>query len=136
MAFCLAQGMAPTREAASARRREFDAWLDEEADEPTSEDRIDPQLFLRWQASLPRTEGAVHAVPQIRAALTGTIGARGRYAVMPVTRGEVTAWLDPAGFELAVTRGRAQIGGQPSRSDYELVTIGGEPTVSRIFRPA
>jgi hypothetical protein len=80
VAFCLAQGLAHTRETASARRREFDAWLDEEQDNPTSEDRIDPQLFLHWQASLPRAEGAPGAASQMGAALTGTTGARGRYA--------------------------------------------------------
>jgi hypothetical protein len=136
VAFCLAQGMAPTREAAGARRREFDAWLDEEEDDPTSEDRIDPQLFLRWQASLRRAEDAARAALQMRASLTGTTGARGHYAVIPVPRGDETAWLDPAGFELAFSRGRARVGARPSRSDYELVTAGGEPTVTRLFRPA
>jgi hypothetical protein len=121
-------------EAAGARRGEFDFWLDEEEDDPTSESRIDPQLFLRWQASLRRAEGAARVAPEIRAALTGTTGARGRYAVVPVTRGEGTAWLDPAGFELAFTRGR--VGRRSSRSDYELVTAVGEPTVTRLFRPA
>jgi uncharacterized iron-regulated membrane protein len=135
VAFCLAQGLAPTREAASARRLEFDAWLDEEQDDPASEDRIDPQLFLRWQASLPRAEGAAGAASQMRAALTGTTGARGHYAVIPVRRNDRTAWLDPAGFELAVTRPSARVGTRPSRSDFELVTAAGEPTVRRLFRP-
>ncbi|MGE0024456.1 MAG: DNA helicase, partial [Hyphomicrobium sp.] len=136
VAFCRAPGLARTREAATARREEFDDWLDEEADEPSAEDRIDPQNFLRWQASLPRPEPAAGDVPQIQVVLTGTTGARGRYPVMPVKKGEATAWLDPAGFELAVTQVRARIGRRPSRSDYELITIGGEPTVTRLFRPA
>lgn len=136
VAFCLAQGLAHTREAASARRREYDAWLDDEQDDPKSEDRIDPQLFLRWQASLPRAEGAAGAASQMRAALTGTTGARGSYAVIPVSRDDGTAWLDPAGFELAMTRPTVRVGTRPSRSDFELVTAGGKPTVARIFRPA
>lgn len=136
VAFCLAQGLAPTREAAGGRREAFHAWLEQELDDPISEDRIDPQLFIRWQASLPQHEAAAHAAPQMRAALTGTTGERGRYVVMPVTRGEATAWLDPAGFELAVTPVRAPVGGQPSRSDYELVTVGGQAMVTRLFRPA
>ncbi|MEA1832546.1 DEAD/DEAH box helicase [Methylobacterium durans] len=136
VAFCLAQGIAPTREAAGTRRREFDAWLNEEEDVPTSEDRIDPQQFLRWQASLPRAEGSALAAPPIGATLTGTSGTRGRYVVMPVTRGGETAWLDPAGFELAITRAPVRVGGRPSRSDYELVTAGDEPIVTRLFRPA
>jgi hypothetical protein len=135
VAFCLAQGLAPTREAAGARRREFDAWLDDDQDEPTTEDRIDPQLFLRWQTSLSRSERAAGAAPQLRAALTGTNGARGRYNVIPMARDDETAWLDPAGFELAVTRPRVRIGTTPSRSDFQLVTAGGEPMVMRLFRP-
>jgi hypothetical protein len=136
VAFCLAQGLAHTREAATARRREFHAWLDEEEDNPTSEDRIDPQFFLHWQASLPRAEFAPGAASQMAAALTGTTGARGRYAVMPVRRDDGTAWLDPAGFELAVTRPQARTGTRPSRSDFELVTAGGQPTVTHRFSPA
>lgn len=136
VAFCLAQGLAPTRESASGRRGEFDVWLDGEQDDPTSDDRIDPQLFLRWQTSLPRAASAARAAPQMRAAVTGTIGTRGRYAVMPVTRDGGTVWLDPAGFELAVTRPSAALGTRPSRSDFELVTAGGEPTVRRLFGPA
>lgn len=135
VAFCLAQGLAHTREAASARRREFDAWLDDEQDDPKSEDRIDPQLFLLWQTSLPRAEGAAGAAFEMRAALTGTTGARGSYAVIPVTRDDGTAWLDPAGFELAVTSPLAHVGTRDSRNDFELVTAGGEPTVRRLFMP-
>jgi hypothetical protein len=81
-AFCLAQGLAPTRGAASARRREFDAWLDDEQHDPESEDRIDPQFFLRWQESMPCTEGAAGAASQMHAAPTGTAA---RAAATPYT---------------------------------------------------
>lgn len=135
MAFCLAQGLAPTREAASARRGEFDVWLNEAQGNPTSEDRIHPQLFLRWQESLAHAEDAAAAAPQIRAALTGTTGARGRYPVIPVQRGDRTAWLDPAGFELAISHPVARLGTRASRNDFELITGGAEPTVRRLFRP-
>ncbi len=135
VAFCLAQGMAPTREAAGARREAFHVWLEQERDDPTSEDRIDPQFFLRWQASLPQPEVARPATPTMRAALTGTTGERGRYTVIPVTRGKGTAWLDPAGFELAITRAKVPIGRRPSRSDYELVTNDGTATIRCLFRP-
>lgn len=136
VAFCLAQGLASTREAAGRRRDAFDAWLGQELDEPTSEDRIDPQFFLRWQASLPRGETPTRPPEQMQALLTGTEGKRGRYSVMPVTRDEGTAWLDPAGYELAITRGLLPTGRRLSRNDYELVTVGGEPTVTRLFQPA
>lgn len=136
VAFCLARGLASTREAASVRRGEFDGWLNEEQRDFSSEDRIDPQLFLRWQASLPRAEGAANAALQMPAAPTGTTGARGHYAVIPVTRDDGTAWLDPAGFELAITRPLARVGTRASRCDFELVIEDGESTVSRQFRPA
>lgn len=135
VAFCLAQGLAPTRETASARRGEFDAWLNEQG-QPESDDRIDPQLFLRWQATLTAATSAAEAEPQFRAVLTGTTGTRGRYAVIPVTRANDTAWLDPAGFELAITHSAALDETRAHRSDFELVIEGGEPIVSRQFRPA
>jgi hypothetical protein len=136
VAFCLGQGLARTREAASARRREFDAWLSDQQDDPKSEAQIDPQLFLRWQETLPRAEGAAGATVETLAALTGTAGARGSYAVIPVRRDDGTVWLDPAGFELAVTRPAARVGLRPYRSDFELVTGSGEPTVRHRFRPS
>lgn len=55
---------------------------------------------------------------------------------MPVEKGDGTAWLDPAGFELAVTQARVRVGPRPFSSDYELVTAGDPPTVIRKFRPA
>lgn len=136
VAFCLAQGLAPTRNAAIARRGEFEVWLNEAQSNATSEDRINPQLFLRWQESLARGEEVAASVPHMRATLTGTTGARGRYAVIPVERGDGTAWLDPAGFELAITRPMARVGARASRNDFELLTGGGEPMVRRLFRPA
>jgi hypothetical protein len=137
VAFCLAQGLAPTREAAGVKRAEFDAWLLTELDNPASEDQIDPQLFLRWHMSLQHTEAAADPVPQIHASLTGTTGERGRYTVIPVHRDNETAWLDPAGFELAITRPGAELGRRASRSDFELVLAGGQqPAVMRIFKPA
>lgn len=135
VAFCLAQGLAQTRDDASARRAAFDAWLEEEVEEVSAEDRIDPQRFLQWEESL-RTLEEPHAAAQlIRAALTGTTGDRGRYAVIPVKRDDGTAWLDPAGFELAVTRERVQLGRNRSRSDYLMTIAGDGPVVTRLFRP-
>ena len=134
VAFCLAQGLARTREAARVRRDEYDTWLAEEIDDATSEDHIDPQLFLRWQSSLPRPENAIAAPAPLAANLTGTTGARGRYTVMPVVQEGNVAWLDPAGFELATSAGN-NLGLGASRNDYEL-TAGLDPKVSRLYRPA
>jgi hypothetical protein len=136
VAFCLAQGLAQTRESATARRTAFEAWLEGELEDVSAEDRIDPQRFLAWEDSLRAAEQGRAAAPPIRAALTGTTGARGRYNVIPVKRDEGMSWLDPAGFELAVTRDRVRLGRNRSRSDYQLTVAGDVPTVSRLFRPA
>jgi hypothetical protein len=136
VAFCLSQGLASTREAAGARRAAFEEWLEAEIDNPSAEDNIDPQLFLRWEQSLPRTaKEALVALP-MTAALTGTDGSRGRYAVIPVARGEHLSWLDPAGFELATTRPARRITGRQIRSDYELSGTAEAANVVRRFRPA
>ena len=125
-----------SREAATARRAAFDAWLEDEVEVVSAEDRIDPQRFLDWEESLRAREERHVAAPPIRASLTGTRGGRGRYAVIPVKREDGMAWLDPAGFELAVTRERVRLGLNHSRSDYQLAVTGDGPTVTRLFRPA
>lgn len=136
VAFCLAQGLARTREAATARRPEFDAWLEENIDEPDGEDLIDPQLFQRWQASLPRRDAPETPPELFNADLTGTQGHRQRYAVIPIEDGDRTRWLDPAGFELAVSVGRRPNDRNPFRSDFDLRTAGPQAVVVRSFQPA
>lgn len=136
VAFNLSQGLARTREAATLRRQEFDAWLEEEKAAPDGEDRIDPQLFQRWQASLPRQDAPETAQEAFDAQLTGTQGHRRRYAVIPVEDGDRTLWLDPAGFELAVSGEKRPEGRNPFRSDFELRTAGKRAGVVRAFRPA
>ncbi|MBE7731153.1 DEAD/DEAH box helicase [Komagataeibacter sp. FXV3] len=135
VAFCLAQGLAHTRKAAMARRAEFDAWLDGEIGNPEAEDRIDPQYFGRWQKSLPRQERSAAMADETQVRLTGTDGGRERYPVIPIARGQATEWLDPAGFQLAVSvdpnRGRVN----RWRSDYELHVSEGRASVNRVFRP-
>lgn len=134
VAFCLSQGLARTRDAATERRREFNVWLQTELDDPQAEDRIDPQLFQRWRQSLPLREASAGPPDNFDAQLTGTDGRRQRYAVMPARQGDVTHWLDPAGFELAITRGGPE-GAQRFGSDFELQTAGQNATVTRLFRP-
>ena len=101
IAFTLSQGLARTREEASARRPQFESWLKEGYDDLETEDLIDPQLFLAWQGSLPRRVG--DAAPNLPEPvnLTGTDGRRDRYSVIPVSERGLVRWLDPAGFELA-----------------------------------
>ncbi|MGE4592482.1 MULTISPECIES: DEAD/DEAH box helicase [Alcaligenes] len=135
VAFCLSQGLAQTREIATTRRKEYDEWLSGELGDVTSEDLIDPQWFLRWQRSLPRAERTATTTPKVKVDLTGTNGARGRYAVIPIAREGSIAWLDPAGFELAVSNGNHRLSSRAVRSDYELKMSGEIPTVTRLFRP-
>ena len=136
VAFCLAQGLEQTREAATARRAAFEAWLLDEFDEPNGENLIDPQLFQQWQLSLAKPNAVPVAPPVFRADLTGTDGKNRRYAVIPVKRGDDTHWLDPAGFELAISEDDRPYGGNLFRSDFELRTVGKTAGVSRVFRPA
>lgn len=122
IAFALSQGLARTREEASERRPQFEAWLDVKYDDFKAEDLIDPQLFLGWQGSLPRRARDAPANLPESVILTGTDGRRDRYNVIPVRERGLVRWLDPAGFELA--RSDDVPGDLPRRStiqnDYEL----------------
>ncbi|WP_454018532.1 DEAD/DEAH box helicase [Azospirillum sp. Marseille-Q6669] len=136
VAFCLSQGLEQTREDAAMRRREFEKWLEEELEDADAESRIDPQRFLAWQQSFPREESSTTARVEFGAQLTGTLGKRGCYAVIPVISGDTTHWLDPAGFELAVTPEQLAMRRSQFRNDYELRVIRGNATVERVFKPA
>lgn len=121
VAFALSQSLAQTREAAAARREEFEAWLNDGFEDIESEDLIDPQLFLQWQGTLPRRTREAAVVRPQPAALTGTDGRRQRYNVIPIPDGPVVRWLDPAGFELARSEDIIGEFEDPSpTNDYEL----------------
>lgn len=121
VAFALSQSLASTREAASQRRNEFEAWLRAEYVEIEAEDLIDPQYFLEWEASLPRRGHSSITDDPETAELTGSDGRHRVYKVIPVTSGNVVRWLDPAGFELARSeRGAHEHGNRDVRNDYEL----------------
>lgn len=137
VAFALAQGLAHTREAATARRPAFLIWLEGEVDTPDSEALIDPQLFLRWQASLPRLAGTEGAQITVSATLTGSDGHRERYSVVPASRLGETHWIDPASFELAMSSDPLdQFGPETVGDDYELRVQSGETLVRRVFERA
>ncbi|ALU88942.1 DEAD/DEAH box helicase-like protein [Herbaspirillum rubrisubalbicans M1] len=136
VAFCLAQGLAQTRDAAASRRHEYESWLDNTRETRDSEDLIDPRLFSLWEKSLARPEKTVTPQLEVNATLTGTNGKRGQYAVFPISKGARIAWLDPAGFELATTnalpiKNHRRVAG----SDYELRVEGGFAKIRRLFRP-
>lgn len=131
VAFCMAQGLADTREEAAGRRPEFEAYLLLQLPAPTAEDLIDPQRFLAWQRQLPRREPAAPTAFNLATALTETDGARGRYGVMPIQTPTGTTWYDAAGFALAHTAGW-QVTADAYRSDFELLTEG-QVRVERAF---
>ncbi|KIZ44529.1 MULTISPECIES: DEAD/DEAH box helicase [Rhodopseudomonas] len=134
VAFALSQGLAQTREAATARREEYETWLDAEYDDLDGEDFIDPQLFLAWERSLPQPERAAGRGNRVPAELTGTTGERGRYRVVPILRDERICWIDAAGYVLAESnREESPFRGRLHRQDFELRTNGEAPFVERSF---
>jgi hypothetical protein len=134
VAFALAQGLARTRDEASAWRPAFQTWLDERGADIVAEDLIDPQLFMEWQGSLPRAERHATAANTVRAQIVGTTGARGMYRVIPVSAGETINWLDAAGYVLAQSQSEgATFQGRLHGDDFQLHTDVSEPYVSRVF---
>ena len=134
VAFCLSQGIADTRFSAAANREAFEEWLFSQIEEPDGEDLIDPRYFQKWQRSLPKAEPVSLPKKSFPAKLTGTDGSRKRYAVVPVKNGDKTHWLDPAGYELAVSDDAFTGGIRRFRSDYELLIDGKRTKVHRTFR--
>lgn len=101
VAFALARGMAKTRDEALGRRTEFVQWITEEVGEFDDEDLIDPQMFLKWQRTLPKPDSVPQGNAESIVQLTGTDGRRGHYDVLPVEIDGDVRWIDASGFELA-----------------------------------
>jgi hypothetical protein len=132
VAFCLAQGLAQTRETAATLRPTFEEFLSAAVESPIPDDFIDPQQFLTWERQRPRMEIPAEAVNVIGAVLTGTDGARERYGVMPVRSGQNVTWLDAAGYALASSPNVADLGPNAHRHDDDLITDG-SVRVQRVF---
>jgi hypothetical protein len=120
VAFVLAQGLAGTRERAAARLPEFEQWLENNYDNVTPEDRIDPQLFLEWQQSLPANVTEASDGTPALVELTGSTGQRGVYNVTPIIREGIVSWIDPSGYEVARSIGVVAEGDASHRCDYEI----------------
>lgn len=135
VAFCLAQGLSPTREAAGVLRAEFDTWLFAQNAEAGPEELIDPQLFIRWQEERQRQARTVRREEASeQASLTGTDGRHKQYDVLPVVEDKAIKWIDTAGFELAISpRNAASPSDFNCRSDY-LLMAAEEVKVQRTFR--
>lgn len=133
VAFALSQGLAQTREAAAARRAEFEVWLAAQGAGLEAETLIDPQWFLAWQRSLADGNAAEEIVRGSAAALTGTDGRHGAYDVRPVVRGDRVDWIDAAGYSLASSAISPDLlTSRPERRDFRLSTVRA-PEVTRTF---
>ncbi|MFS1935477.1 DEAD/DEAH box helicase [Vibrio splendidus] len=134
VAFSLAQGIAKTRSQALAIKLVFDEWLNSELIEIKPDDWINPQLFLRWKASLPKVEKLLKEDLKIPATLTGTTGKKGTYSVLPNYSNNIITWLDPAGYELAKSEVDAWDERYSlQRSDFIMTITKGIAVVEKVF---
>ncbi len=133
VAFALSQGLSRTREEASGCRAEFETWLQDNVEEVTAEDLIDPQQYLEWQRSIPQVivERTTEKFGEIE--LTGTSGQLGKYHVIPVLEEEGVNWIDAAGYSLARSGEQHEsIHEKSFRNDYDLVEDAGF-TIVRLY---
>ena len=135
VAFALAQGLARSRDEASAMRHNFEAWLNEKYQEIETEDYINPQFFLKWQKTLPRHElQDAQADISIEAELTGTTGQNKKYNVIPVRHDDYVSWIDASGYELARSQLQDdQIDIDIFRKDFELQIDNGSVIVKQTY---
>lgn len=136
VAFSLSQGLAGTRSEASQRRVEFESWMEGERDDIDVDDWIDPRNFLRWQRSITTSSEGPAQTHLFGVRLTGTHGQRESYNVVPVVTQDAIHWIDPSGFELAISPVYDDIGDRVSRDDFELSRHRGRWQVRRAFRPS
>ncbi|MGO8063908.1 DEAD/DEAH box helicase [Rhizobium leguminosarum] len=134
VAFALSQGIARSRDDATPLKQDFLDWMDDR-EEPVGgdEDLIDPRNFLKWSRGR-RTSPTERVVARsLRASLSGTAGARGKYSVIPIRGADGLRWIDPAGFELAVSADSpTMLGSTMYGQDFELLTSEG-PEIVRAF---
>lgn len=134
IAFALSQGIARSRDDAVPLKQEFLDWM-EQRDEPVAddEDLIDPRHFLEWSRSRRTTTADLAVSRSMRAGLSGTTGAKGIYSVIPIRVADGVRWIDPAGFELAVSPDNsAMLGPTMYSQDFDLVMSQG-PEIVRTF---
>jgi hypothetical protein len=135
VAFSLSQGIARSRDEAVRLRPQFIEWLEQQTDVGIEgEDLIDPRNFLKWSSSRTPAVAAQSAARIINAGLSGTDGNAGRYAVIPLRINGGLRWIDPAGYELALSNEQQDILGSEGYShDFDLTTAPGPPVVTRVF---
>ncbi|MGO7182501.1 hypothetical protein ACCT14_20560 [Rhizobium brockwellii] len=134
VAFALSLSIAKTRPEAEAMRAHYLAWLDDELILWDGEDQIDPSNLLAWSKTLKVQQADAPRRAPIEAALSGTDGRAGRYAVIPVRSGRRIRWLDASGFRLAVSETPEGFPRVPRQSeDYDLIVEGRDISVVRQF---
>jgi hypothetical protein len=135
VAFAMAQGLAPTREAATVLRASYIEWLRLEVESPDDEDYIDPQRFLAWQRMQTIRSANTHIQTPTTVELSGTNGARLAYDVVPILTPEGVEWIDAAGFRLAKSGHDGTLRGQLHKSDFLLKVDSEQFVVERVFSP-
>ena len=134
VAFALAEGLVGTRNEGAQLKLKFFAWLDEQQDDVSADDRIDPQLFLAWRRSQQEISKPKVRQSSMIATLHGTDGVRNRYSVIPIVSDNVIHWIDSAGFALAQSDAEdSPFRGLIHRDDFQLRTDQNSPTVKRLF---
>lgn len=133
VAFCLAQGLVKTRVAAEEKRSEFDTWLCEDINEPTPDDFIDPQNFLRWQRAFSEKQPLRDKSFKFSAIVTGTSFEKESYSVLPIRKNMTVHWVDASGYELAQSKLTKRPIGLTRRSDYVLRRSNNSIEVIRSF---
>ena len=137
VAFALSQGIARSRDDAANLKSEFIKWLNQQPDTVvTGEELIDPRNLLNWSRSRP-TDGVVEAASRVFGVdLSGTDGSVGRYTVIPLRKNGGLSWIDPAGYELAVSPEQHSLEEIEIYShDFDLIADGGAPAVAQFSDP-
>ena len=134
--FLLSKGRENTREEAMKRKPEFVEWLSEIHIEPTPENLIDPQLFLKWERNQkPQTTVTKSVVQEIAELVSETVPKHEQYRVVPIDSGDKIMWIDPAGYLLARSKSNKRLVGKNShRNDYYLHINGENSYVQRTIK--
>lgn len=135
VAFAMTQALAKTRGNAEKMLPLFKQWLAGQIPFPQPEDYIDPQLYLLWQQSLEQPKASGRDVTTWVATLSGSNGAKLKYDVVPLRRGNDIHWVDAAGYKLAESSNNKRFAKSAKNSDFVLTVNGAEVTVEQTFIP-
>ncbi len=134
IAFSMAEGLVKTRSEGMQLKQEFFIWLERHEPNLDAEDRIDPQLFIKWQKSRKESTKEKVQLKSINVKLDDTTGEQAQYSVIPIVCDGIIHWFDAAGFSLA----RSDAKDSPlvdlfHRDDFQLCIDQEQSTVKRTF---